>query len=361
MRSSLRTGHSREHASTAFTLSRDFRKPDSLCLLFLRAAFAAIFCCVMIPVAVGAQQPAGNVQQPLQVTTEMVQIGVSVLAGGGDFVSGLQRKNFRVLDAGNERPLVFFAPTDAPAQILVLVETSPAVYLIQNQHIAAAYALLDGLGPDDQVALVTYNQAPQAVLAFTPDKNALLAALGEIQFSVGMGELNFYDSVSAVLDWIAPLDGKKALVLLTTGLDSSSAARWDALVQKLRARDVVIFPVALGGWLRRSPDKKKKATGAPQQDSQVFADADQALLSLAAITGGRAFFPESAKDFAPMYQQIAAALRHQYLLGIAPEHDAQFHPLRVEVLDSAGQPIATEGKKATQRIFSRQGYLAPGP
>jgi VWFA-related protein len=339
----------------------NFGKLHSLCWLFLRAAFAAICCFVMIPVAVVAQEPAGNAQQPLQVTTEMVQIGVSVLASGGDFVSGLQRKNFRVLDAGNERPLVFFAPTDAPAQILVMVETSPAVYLIQNQHIAAAYALLDGLGPDDQVALVTYNQAPQAVLAFTPDKNALLAALGQIQFSVGMGELNFYDSVSTVLDWIAPVSGKKALVLLTTGLDSSSQARWDALVQKLRARDVVIFPVALGGWLRRAPDKKKKATGAPNEDSQVFANADQALLSLAAITGGRAFFPESAKDFAPMYQQIAAALRHQYLLGIAPEHDRQFHPLSVQVLDSNGQPIAIEGKKATQRIFSREGYLAPGP
>jgi VWFA-related protein len=354
-------GRGREQDSTAFNLNHNFGKPRLPLSLFLRAGFFIIFLCVsLIPGGAAAQQTARDVQQPLQVTTEMVQIGVSVLAGG-DFVSGLQRKNFRVLDGASERPLVFFAPTDAPAQILVMVETSPAVYLIQNQHIAAAYALLDGLGPDDQVALVTYDQAPQAVLAFTPDKNALLAALGQIQFSVGMGELNFYDSVSTALDWIAPVNGKKALVLLTTGLDSSSPTRWDALVQKLRARDVVIFPVALGGWLRRPPDKKKKATGPPKDDSQVFANADQALLSLAAITGGRAFFPESAKDFAPMYQQIAAALRHQYLLGITPEHDGQFHPLNVQVLDGNGQPFATEGKKATHRIFSREGYLAPGP
>ena len=330
-------------------------------MLFLRAAFVIIFCLIMIPVAAVAQQAGGNVRQPLQVTTDMVQISVSVLAAGGDFVSGLERKNFRVLDGGLEQPLIFFAPTDAPAQILLMVETSPAVYLIQSQHIAAAYALLDGLGPDDQVALVTYDQAPRAVLAFTPDKNALLAALGQIQFSVGMGELNFCDSVSTALDWIAPVSGKKALVLLTTGLDSSSPARWDALVQKLRTRDVVIFPVALGGWLRRPPDKKKKATGPAEEDSQVFAAADQAMNSLAAITGGRAFFPESAKDFAPMYQQIAAALRHQYLLGITPEHDGQFHTLSVQALDGNGQPWATEGKKATHRIFSREGYLAPGP
>ena len=332
---------------------------------FLRAAFSLIlFCMLLLPGGTTAQQTAGGVQQPLQVTTEMVQIGVSVLGAGGDFLSGLLRKDFRVLDAGMERPLEFFISTDAPAEILVMVETSPAVYLIQSQHIAAAYALLEGLAPDDQVALVTYDQTPRAVLAFTPDKNALLNALGQIQFSVGMGQLNFYDSVSTTLDWIAPVSGKKALVLLTTGLDSSSPARWDALAQKLRARDVVIFPVALGGWLRRAPDrpdKKGKATAAPHEDSQVFAAADQALLSLAAITGGRAFFPQSAKDFAPMYQQIAASLRHQYLLGIAPQHDGQFHPLTVQVLNASGQPFVTEGKKATQRIFSREGYLAPGP
>jgi Ca-activated chloride channel homolog len=354
-------GRGREQNSTAFTLICNLGKFNSLRKLLLRAAFTTIFCLTTIPVAAVAQQAGGNGQQPLQVTTDMVQIGVSVLAAGGDFVSGLQRKNFRVLDGAVERPLTFFAPTDAPAEILVMVETSPAVYLIQSQHIAAAYALLDGLGPEDQVALVTYDQAPRAVLAFTPDKNALLAALGQIQFSVGMGELNFYDSLSTALDWIAPVNGKKAMVLLTTGLDSSSPAHWDALVQKLRARDVVIFPVALGGWLRRPPDKKKKATGPPQQDSQVFAAADQALNSLAAITGGRAFFPQSAKDFAPMYQQIAAALRHQYLLGIAPEHDGQFHALSVQALDGDGQPYPTEGKKATHRVFSREGYLAPGP
>jgi VWFA-related protein len=361
-------GRGSEQNSTAFTLIYNFRKPHWARSLSLRTAFTINLCWFLMvagaTAVAAAQQTADSAQQPLQVTTEMVQIGVSVLANGGDFVSGLGRKNFRVVDTGSERPLVFFAPTDAPAQILVMVETSPAVYLIQNQHIAAAYALLDGLGPDDQVALVTYDQAPRAVLAFTPDKNALLAALGQMQFSVGMGELNFYDSVSTALDWIAPVNGKKALVLLTTGLDSSSPARWDALVQKLRARDVVIFPVALGGWLRRPPDradKKKKATAAPQQDSQVFAQADQALLSLAAITGGRAFFPQAARDFAPMYQQIAAALRHQYLLGITPEHDGQFHALSVQVLDGNGQPFATEGKKATHRIFSREGYLAPGP
>lgn len=321
-----------------------------------------------------AQQTIPPAPPPIQTTTELVKVDLSVLDKHGNFVSGLEKKDFRVLDDGNEKPLVFFTPVEAPAQVLVMVEASPAVYLIHNQHLLAAYALLDGLAPDDQVALAVYNQAPRAILAFTSDKRALAAALGQIQYTIGMGQLNFYDSISIVLDWLAPLAGKKAIVLLTTGLDSSPPTQWDALVRKLQIEDDVIFPVALGGSLRHFKEKKKKssettlhpdgrgnASSLEVGENLSFAKADGALLSLATITGGRAYFPESAKDFLPIYREIAAALRHLYVLGIAPEHDGQFHSLTVQILDHKGQPIATVAKNAEFRVFAREGYRAPGP
>lgn len=299
---------------------------------------------------------------------------VSVLDKRGNFVGGLSQNEFRVLDRGAEQAIVAFAPVEAPAQVLVMIETSPAVYLIHNEHLAAAYALLDGLAPDDQVALATYDQSPRALMAFTPEKSALLSALGGLQYTIGMGELNFYDSLSAVLDWLAPVAGKRALVLLTTGLDSSPLARWDALIRKLRGSDVVIFPVALGGSLRGDTNKRSKAnrsapksneeaSGAPPEagGAASFARADGALLSLAAMTGGRAYFPASDKDFVPIYHEIASALRHQYVLGIMPAHDGQFHALTVEVLDKNGQPQKRQAKKAEYRVLAREGYLAPGP
>ena len=178
---------------------------------------AVIMFLILIPRAVRAQTPVAPAQQPLRVATEIVKINLSVMGNSGDFIAGLEQKNFRVLDSGTEQPIVFFASTDAPAQIMVMVETSPAVYLIQNEHLTAAFALVQGLAADDQVALVTYSQEPHAVLAFTADKTALTNALGQIQYTLGMGQLNFFDSISTVLDWIAPLPGKKALVLLTTG------------------------------------------------------------------------------------------------------------------------------------------------
>jgi Ca-activated chloride channel family protein len=321
-----------------------------------------------------AQELNPPAAQPLRTSAEIVKVDVSILDRRGDFVGGLSQNQFRVLDRGAEQPIVAFAPVEAPAQVLVMIETSPAVYLIHNEHLVAAYALLDGLAADDQVALVNYDQAPRALLAFTPEKPALLAGLGKLQYTIGMGELNFYDSLSAVLDWITPAAGKRALVLLTTGLDSSPPARWDALVRKLRGSDAVVFPVALGGSLRGNANKKSKAKkSVPQSDAEEigtsreaggadgFARADAALRSLATMTGGRAYFPESDKDFVPIYHEIASALRHQYVLGIVPAQDGQFHALTVEVLAKNGQPEKHEAKKAEYRVLAREGYLAPVP
>ena len=299
---------------------------------------------------------------------------MSVLDKGGNFIGGLAQKDFRILDGGVSQPIVYFSPVDAPAQVLVLVETSPAVYLIHNEHLIAAYALLDGLAAEDQVALVTYDQTPHAILGFTPDKPALIAALGQIQYTLGTAQLNFFDSISGVVEWLSPIHGKKALVILSTGLDSSPPARWEALAQKLRADDVVIFPVALGGSLRQASGKKKKPAknardGGEQAQASVqgldnplsFAKADAALHSLAKITGGRAYFPVSAKEFAPIYREIASALRHQYVLGIVPTQDGRSHPITVQVLDANGRPPVPGARSLEYRVFAREGYLAPGP
>lgn len=341
-------------------------------LLLSGIAFIAV---LISPLACRAQEsPGAPFQAPIQAKTELVRVDVSVLGKEGQFIGGLVQKDFRILDGGVVQPIVYFSPVDTPAEVLVLVETSPAVYLIHNEHLVAAYALLDGLAAEDQVALVTYDQVPHAILGFTPDKSALAAALGQIQYTLGTAQLNFFDSISGVVDWLLPIHGKKALVILSTGLDSSPPARLDALAQKLRADDVVIFPVALGGSLRQASGKKKKparnartAEAQSQESPQgldnplSFAKADAALLSLAKITGGRAYFPASAKEFAPIYREIAAALRHQYVLGIIPAQDGRFHSLTVQVVDSSGQPAPPSAKSADVRVFAREGYLAPGP
>ncbi len=339
-----------------------------------RFLVAALVVLGLFLASLGGAQKSASAQTPLRSATELVKLDTSVLDQSGKFVAGLTEHDFRVLDNGIEQPIVFFSPVQTPAQMLVMLETSPAVYLIQNEHIASAYALVDALAPDDQVALATYDATPHGILGFTEDKSALLAALGQVQYTIGMGELNLYNSISTVLDWLRSSAGKKALVLLSTGLDSSPPPNWDALVKKLRGEDIVIFPVALGGSLREEPGRKakpkKKASrmdGEPESESpradgsEIFAKADAALLSLASITGGRAYFPKSANDFVPIYRQIAYELRNEYVLGIQPAQDGQLHSLRIEVIRNADKSTILNAKAPGYRVSARNGYLAPRP
>jgi len=306
----------------------------------------------------------------LAVRTDLVRVDVSVLDRHGKFVAGLRRTDFRVLDDSVPQPTVFFAPVEAPARVLVMLETSPAVYLIHDQHLAAALALLQGLEPADQVALVTYSDQPREVLPFTADKTELLQAVNSLQYSLGMGQLNFYDALSSVVDRLGRAPGKTAVVLLTTGLDSSSVSRWQPLVRKLRGTDLVIFAVALGGELRGddSAERKRQTLDAMPQQPELpdslenlngFARADRALRLIAQITGGRAYFPRSDKDFVPIYHEIASTLRHQYVLGIAPAHDGKVHALAVQVFPGGAKESDKPSKKSHYRIFAREGYIAP--
>lgn len=375
-------------APAAATAARRLSRPAAPPISRLRVSLAlpAIFLglLLILPLPASAQSsvppptqdshPPVPTQSPLRVSSELVKIDASVSDSHGAYVGDLQQSDFRVLVDGADAPILFFAPAEEPARILVLVEVSPAVYLIQTQYLAAAYALLDGLSAEDQVALFTYDSAAHGLLSFTADKGMLAQALGTIQYTLGSGQLNFYLSLAQVLDWESSVEGKKAAVLLTTGLDSSDPSLWPALLQKLRSSDTVIYPVALGGSLRGYTGKKKSrkkkdqsaadASSSPSDSSNPlsFAKANIALKSIAETTGGRAYFPASAADFIPDYREIASALRHQYLLGIAPLHDGKFHTISVELRPGLAGPAKKDKRHPPAfTIYARSGYLAPAP
>jgi VWFA-related protein len=316
-------------------------------------------------------------QQALQTKTELVKLDVTVLDQQGNFVDGLAEQDFRAFDNGTERPIVYFAPITDAAKVVVVLETSPSVFLLKDQHLAAAYALMDGLGADDQVALITYSDVPQAVVPFTTNKMELLNALANVQYRVGSAALNLYYTVSDVIDGLARFSGKKAIVLLTTGLDSSPPSEWTTLMKKLRGSDVVIFSVGLLGPMTNTAaenDKQsKKISGAAPfasdnlQQNPMLARADQALIDLSSMTGGQAYFPPTGPDFAPAYRQISACLRNEYVIGISPEHDGQFHQLSVTVAAPDSAPLGRNKHKKKKhgeteyRVSFRQGYIAPAP
>lgn len=295
---------------------------------------------------------------------EVVNVGVTVTDGQGRFAENLKRENFRISDNGAEQTITNFASVEEPAQVLVMLETGPSVYFLEREHLQAAYTLLHGLARDDRIALAGYDQSAHALVNFTSDKRVVGDAIAGIRYNLGMAQLNLFDSLDTVLGWLAILPGKKAIVLLSTGLDTSENGSWQKLEAKLRAGEVIVLPIALGAELRTPAPVtgKKKKTAAPAPNPGMlaaFEEADRTLKEIAASTGGQMFSPRKPGDFAGVFSQVAALLRHQYSLGFRPQHDGQVHKIEVRVVEASGQPMRDAKQQPIYRVSHRQAYLAP--
>jgi len=311
---------------------------------------------------VEAQENPQEPHQTIRVNVDRVNVGVIVTDHSGHFVEGLHREDFRLFDNGIEQPLTGFAAIEEPAQVLVLIEAGPAVYLLEGGHVQAAVALLNSLSSGDRVAVAKYAEGPAALLDFTADKQAAAACFEQLHFNLGFGSLNLASSVSKVLEWLTQVQGKKTIVLLSTGVDTSPSNEPAMVLQQLKTGDVRLLAVSLAEGLQNSQpgSKKKTAAGNSAQTAQQFAQANQLLKRMAEATGGRAYFPASEKEFSAAYAEIAQLVRHEYSLAFAPPvRDSLVHAIEVHVV--AGQKPAANVAGSPYRVDHRQAYLAPPP
>ena len=313
-----------------------------------------------------APTPA-NVQQsePIRVSVDRVNVGVLVTDPSGKFIEGLQRDNFHIFDNGVEQPITDFLNVEEPAQALVLIEAGPAVYLLEGSHLRAAQEFLSGLSPDDRVAVVKYADAPRGLVDFTANKQSAAAAFDELGFNLGFGSLNLSASLSKVLDWLASVQGKKTIVLLSTGVDTSSTKQVQDLLNRLQTSDVRILAVSLTGDLRNpAPATNKKKSPSPKVafTSQQFAEADMLLRQIAQTTGGQAYFAANSNELSAVFAQIAQIVRHEFSLAfVPPAHDGAIHSLEVRVAADSGQVAGQNTGLANYRVDCRRAYLAPAP
>jgi Ca-activated chloride channel homolog len=319
---------------------------------------SALYACSFADVQENQQKP----KQTIQVRVDRVSVGVIVTGARGRFVEGLRGEDFRVFDNGIEQPITGFAAVEEPAQVLLLIEAGPAVYLLEGEHVQAAVALLNGLSNGDRVAVVKYADSPAVLLDFTPDKQAALASFGQLRFNLGFGSLNLASSVSKVLEWLASVPGKKTIVLLATGVDTSPSSESARAMQQLKVSDVRLLAVSLAGDLQNpQPAGKKKSPAAnSNKTAEEFEKANQLLKRMAESTGGRAYFPATAKEFSSVYAEIAQLVRHEYSLAFAPPvRDGLVHSIEVRV--EAPQKPEANASGSAYRVDHRRAYIAPPP
>ena len=296
--------------------------------------------------------------EPIRVSVDRVSVGVLVTDSSGKFAEDLHRDNFHIFDNGVEQPITDFLDVEEPAQALVLIEAGPAVYLLEGSHLRAAQEFLSGLSADDRVAVVKYADAPQGLIDFTANKQSIAAAFDDLGFNLGFGSLNLSASLSKVLDWLSSVRGKKTIMLLSTGVDTSSTRQTQELLNRLQTSDVRILTVSLIGDLRNPRPAAKKKSPSPKAafTSQQFAEADALLRQIAQTTGGQAYFPIDSSELPAVFEHIAQMVRHEFSLAfIPPAHDGAIHSLEVRVKTEAAQPAGG----SLYRVDCRRAYLAP--
>jgi VWFA-related protein len=301
-----------------------------------------------------AKQP--DPQRPeagLSIDVDLVSMDVVVTNNNGDPISGLEQKDFKVFEDDVLQTITNFSSTEAPLTVVVLAEFGDTFGYYYDDVVGPAAGFIQSLRPDDWAALVAYDIRPEILTDFTKNKDELFDGLRRMR-TPAYHETCLYDAVYDTLQRLENVDGKKAIFLLSTGLDTFSKHTYGEALRKAETSDTMIYSVSMGQLARLYMENQV----GPETNIQ-FLQADNVLRSLAEATGGAAFFPRFQGQYPSIYESVAANLRNQYSIGFVPKirkTDGKLHKLRVEVPNTLD--VNGDGKPDKLKVRHKKGYYA---
>ena len=305
----------------------------------------------------------------LKVNVPLVNVDVLVTTKDGQFVPGLKQDNFRISEDGVPQQLSHFTVSQAPVTAVLLVEFASTSYSFLRDALQASYAFAGTLKKDDWVAVAYYDMQPHILVDFTQDKKAVYGALNQLRIP-GFSETNLFDALYDTLDRLDRVEGKKYVILVTTGIDSFSKLTLDKIMKKIKdTKDVTIFPISVGFMLREYCDthpgycRNAHGMGIPVGHMD-YLQGDNEMRTFAAMTGGRAYFPRFQAEYSEEFNDISNDIRNQYTISYAPTNaklDGTYRKLKVQVVGPDGGPLKVKdqkGKDVKIDVVARDGYTA---
>jgi len=295
---------------------------------------------------------------------DVVTVDVAVLDNKGHFIPGIPKGNFRVLEDNVPQPLKGVNMGEAPLTISMVVEFSnlfqsywgPAWY----QTLQLAWGFASTLRPEDYVAVVAYDIKPEILSDFTTDRSKTQEALSRLQIAAWR-EANLFDAITDTADRMSGIEGRKAILLISSGIDTFSKITFDQCRKKLQESGVPIYGIGLMQSLRILMEGRMSPIA-----NMDFLQADNEMRTFAKETGGQAFFPRFMGEYPQIFQEIHQALRNQYVITYSPinnKHDGTFRKIKVELVNPATNeplPVKDEkGKPIKYQIVAKAGYKAP--
>ncbi len=312
-----------------------------------------------------------NKAEPVNIPTfrsdvVTVSVDVAVLDNKGNFIPNIPRGNFRVLEDNVPQQVSEFSKGEAPMTVCMVIEFSNLYQQYWSytwyQTLQASYGFLETLKQDDVVAVVAYDLKPEILSDFSQDKRTAYEAMQRLRIPA-FSESNLYDALVDTAERMQDIEGRKAIVLLSSGVDTFSKLTFDKTRRALQNAGVPIYAIGLMQTIRELYDARG-AMGAIQRLD--FLQADNQMRTFAKETGGMSFFPRFEGEMPGVFRQIAGSMRNQYVLGYHPSNtakDGKFRRIKVELVDPAtNQPLRVVDQKQKPikyQIIAKQGYTAP--
>jgi VWFA-related protein len=295
-----------------------------------------------------------------------VTVDVAVLDNKGNFIPKIPRGNFRILEDNVPQQISDFNMGEAPMTVCMVIEFSNLYQQYWSytwyQTLQAAYGFLETLTPEDYVAVVAYDLRSEILSDFSADKRAAYEAMARLRIPA-FRESNLYDAVVDTAERMQEIEGRKAILLLSTGVDTFSKLTFDKTRRALQNAGVPIYAVGLMQMIREMYDARGWLAPETRLD---FLQADNQMRTFAKETGGMSFFPRFEGEMPSIFRQISSSLRNQYVLTYQPSNtarDGKVRRIKVELVDpETNQPLRIvneKGKPIKYQILAKQGYTAP--
>jgi len=258
-------------------------------------------------------------------TATLVMIPTIVMDRNGRYVANLRKEDFRVYDDGVEQQVAYFAPIEKPFTVALMLDVSGSTRYQMDQICQAADTFISHLRNNDRLMAITFD-GKISLLSDIADVGVLRKA--KLHIPAGTDGTALYDAVDYALKRMAGISGRKAIVLMTDGVDQTSKlASLRSTLDQIAEQDVIVYTVQYNTQpqvqQRLSMIKSSKARRKIQERLlKEYAVSEPYLRGLADKTGGRFYKADDLRDVAPAFEAITAELGVQYGLGYHPKEES---------------------------------------
>ncbi len=307
---------------------------------------AAIFCCAYSLTAVYAQAPrkppvlqstaAQPTVQPdnqggtqptevdeggiLRVSTSLITVPAIVMDRDGRYVANLHKEDFRIFDDGVEQQVSYFASVEKPFTVALMLDVSGSTQSQLAQIRAAANTFVGRLRPNDRLMAITFDGK---ISVLTEPATVAEIRRGKLLIPAVTDGTVLYDAVDFTLKRMQQIPGRKAIVLMTDGVDQNSRTPMKQTLADIAELDVLVYTVRYNTLPqlpeRLSQIKNEKARNKVRDRLlKGYAVSEPYLRNLADKTGGRFYSADDLREVGPAFEKITSELGVQYSLGYYP-------------------------------------------